>query len=695
MTSTGDMGRALFCVLIIFFVMMDISRVYAQIDIRSFIPKISGYNGKLTIDMVHREDETKTDGKGENVSDTRMSEKLKLSLGGYVYHPRFMLYRLDLSVGLGETRFRSETEETGWKIRTGHEFEFRTIILPYHPYNLELHAARREPLIMGALSGDTKTVITEKGATFRYKKRPFSLNINYDLLTTETGSQKTDSVRYGIRGSHSTEFISTSIGYNHSNTSGEDIEGKTDTYTFSNSIRFWITELISKIDYSDAKDKDLVDSKHKSLSWKEHLKFKLPWNFEGNVSFDHLRTTFEREAEALQALNITNRTDDLSFGLRHELYKSLRTNLNLDFIKTRSDGGETKTKAGSLLISYTKKIPIGRIFANFSGRNSTTERTGTQFSIRESFPSDVGEGAELVLRQGANEESVSVEVRGCTFDNEFNEKKITAALIRDENYIVNVVDNRVVVEILSLSIPKGGDFIDIFQCSTPEGDLLPLEFLVTYGISGDSEVETISMAYGLRFDLFGGLISPYYNRLELRQKILSGFVPFEPENSTSNTFGLVFNKPPFKLSGEYSKLESEFRPSTSYKAFAEYQQPLTPTFRLKMRTFFTRAEITKTKGTLIGDIVKKEVTEDAYGINVNANKRFSRYLNLNLGAIASKRKGESETTSYSLRGDLLWAIGKINLKTGATITHSENEFKRTVTKRVNQFYYLRIERVLF
>lgn len=689
------MGRALFFVLVITFILADISRVYAQIDIRSFIPRISGYTGKLTIDMVHREDETKTDGKGEKVSDTRISEKIRLSLGGFVYHPRFMLYRLNLSVGLGQSQFKSEREDRGWKFHTGHEFELRGIILPYHPYNLELYASRREPLILGALTGDTKTVIIDKGATFRYKKSPFNVNINYNLNTTETGTQKTDSVRYSIRGGHSTEFITTAIGYLHSEISGEDFDAKTDAYTFSNSFRFWIMELYSNLDYTDSEDKGIVKSRHKNFSWKENLKLKLPWNFQGNISFNHLKTTFEREAQALETLQVTNKTDTLSLNLNHELYKSLRTSLTFDFIKTEAVGGQTKTRSGSLLLNYTKKIPIGRLFANFSGRNSITERTGVQFNIREIFKSDIGEGAELILQQGANPESISVEVRGCTLDANFNEKRITAALIRDENYSVDIIDNRVNITILSLLIPRGEDFIEIFQCSDPEGNLLPFEFLVTYGISGDSKIETISRAYGLRLDLFGGIISPYYNRVELRQKILSGVVSFRPEDSTSDAIGISFNKPPFKLSAEYSKIESEFRPSKSYKTSAEYQQSLTPTFRLRIRTFYTKTELTKAKEAPFGEVIKKEVTEDAYGINIAINKRLSRYMNLSIGSAASQRKGESDTLTYSFRGDVLWAVGKINLKTGATITYSETEFKKAVTQRVNQFYYLMIERTLF
>jgi hypothetical protein len=689
------MKRVILAFLIFFILFCLISPCFAQLDIRSFIPRISGYTGKLVVDAAYRDDSTKSDGEGSEKKETRISEKITFALGGFVYHPRFMLYRLNLSVGLGQSQFQSDTEDTGWKFRTGTEFEFRTVILPFHPYNLELYAARREPLIMGALGGG-QTVITEKGAIFRYRKRPFSLNVDYNLLTTETDSQKTDNTRYSIRGSHSTGFINTSMGYLHSESSGDDSKSKTDIYTFSNSIRFWIIGLNSTIDYSDSEEKDISKTRHKSLSWKEDLRIDLPWNFQGGVSFNHLTTSFKREAEdSLNELDITNKTDMLNFKISHELFKSLRSSFNLDYITNKSDGAETKTKSGSLNFSYTKKIPIGRLFANFSGRNSITERTGTQFNIRERFLSEEGEGAEIILQQGANPDTVSVEVRGCTFDNEGNEKKITATLIRDDNYLVDIIDNRVTIEILSLSIQRGEDFIDIFQCSDPEGNLLPFEFLVTYGVSGDSKIETISRAYGLRFDFFGGIISPYYNRVELRQKILSGLVPFKPEDSQSDTIGITFNKPPFRLSGEYFQLKSEFRPSKGYKTSAEYSESLTPTLRIRIRTYFNRTELTKTKGFLFEEVIKKEVTEDAYGLNISAHKRFSRYLNLSLGGSVSKRKGESESLSYSFRGDLSWAIGKISLKTGAIISHSETEFKRTVTTRLNQYYYLKIERTLF
>lgn len=667
----------------------------AQLDIRSFIPRITDYTGKLVIDAAHRADETESDGEGSESKNTKISEKITFSLVGFVYHPRFMSYRLDLSGSLGQSHFKSGAEDTGWKFRTGTEFNFRTIVLPYHPYTLELYAARREPLILGALSGD-KTIITERGALFRYRKRPFSLNMDYNLLTTERGPQKTDNIRYSIRGGHSAGFISTSIGYFHSERSGDDSEGKTDGYTLSNTIRFWKLSLSSSVNYSDSVEKDLAKTIYKSLSWREDLRIDLPWNFEGNISFNHLKTSFKRKAEdtPFGELDITNRSNALSFGLSHTLFESLRSSLSMDYTTNKSDDSETETRSGSLLFSYSKKIPIGRLFANFSGRKSITERTGIQFNIRESFLSDIGVGEEIILQQGANPDTVSVEVRGCFFDDDGNERRITAPLIRDDNYFVDVIDNRVIIVIISLFVQRGEDFIDIEQCSDDEGNLLPFEFLVTYGIAGDSKVETLSRAYGLRLDLFGGLISPYYNRVELKQKILEGVVPFKPEESQSDAIGIAFNKPPFRLSAEYFQLKSEFRPSKGYKTSVEYEKFLTPTFRARIRAFFNRTELTKARGAT-EEVMKEEVREDDYGLNISAHKRFSRYLNLSLGSAVSKRRGESESLSYSFRGDLSWAIGKISVKTGASVSHSDTEFKRGETKRLGQYYYLKIERTLF
>jgi hypothetical protein len=241
-----------------------------------------------------------------------------------------------------------------------------------------------------------------------------------------------------------------------------------------------------------------------------------------------------------------------------------------------------------------------------------------------------------------------------------------------------------------------GEDIQVEQCLDPDtGDPLPFEFLVTFGIAGDSKLKTTSNAYSLRFDLFDGMISPYYQRTELKQKLLSGVLAFKPEDSASEAIGIIFNKPPYTLSGEYSRVISETNPSTSYKAAAEYKESITPTLNLRARIFFVRKNLLKAERGFEGEAVKRQITEDAYGVNISARKRFSAYLNLSVGGSATQKKGDSESVTYSLRGDLTWIIGKLNLKTGAALSHSESEFKARKTEKMSQFYYLKIERKLF
>ncbi len=673
----------------------------AQVDIRSFIPKISGYSGTFEIDIAHNTDESKSDGKGAERTSTRLSERIKLSAVGYVYHPRLMVFRLDLSGRLTHRSFKSGAEDEGWTTGAKEEFDFRTMILPEHPYNLELYTSRKAPIILGRLARGEETITSERGAIFNYRKRPFSLNMRYSLLTTESEDRKTDNTRYSIRGSHTEGPFLTSLGYSHSKSSGDDSKGLDDNYFFTNNIRFSSLQLRSSIDYKDSEQKDIALTKHKSLSWREDLKIDLPWNFEARLSYNHLKTTFERGRQDIdETLKIMNKTDIASAELTHTLFKSLRTNISFDHIKNRSERGETTTIAGAFGINYTKKIPIGRLFANYSGRKSITERTGLQFNIREVFRSDIGEGEEIILQQGTDPGTVSVEVKGCFFDEDGNERRITSLLIEDENYFIDteINPNRVTIIITSLLVQRGDELepVQVEQCSDPDtGDLLPFEFFVTFAIAGDSKVETLSNSYSLRLDLFDGLISPYYQRAELKQKVLSGAIPFKPEDSASEAIGITFNKPPYTLSGEYSRVISETNPSTSYKAEAEYKKFVTTTLHLRTRIFFVRKNLLRAERAFDREAVKREVTEDAYGINIAARKRFSTYLNLSVGGSAIQRKGESESLAYSLRGHLTWIIGKLNLRAGATLTHSESEFKARKSERMSQFYYLKIERKLF
>lgn len=695
------MNRTILFPFVFFFSLIIALPCSAQVDIRQFIPKISGYSGTLEIDFAHNIDESKSDGRGTERTSTRLSERIKLSAVGFVYHQRFMVYRLDLSGRLTHRSFKSGAQDEGWTTGAKEEFDFRTLILPEHPYNLELYASRRAPIILGRLARGEETVTSERGAIFNYRKRPFSLNMRYSLLTTESEDRKTDNTRYSIRGSHTEGPFSTSLGYLHSKSSGDGRKGLDDNYFFTNIIKLRKSELRSSIDYKDSEEKDIARTGHKNLSWREDLKIDLPWNFEARLSYSHLKTKFERVRQGIdeeQTLKIITKTDIASAELTHTLFKSLRTNISFDSITNKSERGETKTLSGALGINYTKKIPIGRLFANYSSRRSVTERTGLQFNIREVFLSDVGEGEEIILQQGADPESVSVEVKGCFFDEEGNERRITALLERDLNYSIDteINPNRVTIIITSLQVQRGDELVQVEQCSDPDtGEPIPFEFLVTYGIAGDSKTETTSNAYSLRFDLFDGLISPYYQRAELKQKLLSGVLPFKPEDSTSEAIGITFNKPPYTLRGEYSRVISETNPSTSYKAEAEYKKFITTTLHLRTRIFFVRKNLLRSERGFDREAVKREVTEDAYGASISATKRFSAYLNLSVGGSATQRKGEAESLAYSLRGDLTWRVGKLSLRTGATISHSESEFRARKSERMSQFYYLKIERRLF
>ena len=139
--------------IVIFLIILYVtpSTVFAQMS--QFIPKISDYEGFLEVDATYESDENVTSGRSAKRSDLFLKQMLDFSALGHVYHPKFILFSLRLAVGLQEESFSAGGTS---KFSTGaaDEYEFRAMVLPEHPYNLELYHYKLEPLAKGGFSSE-------------------------------------------------------------------------------------------------------------------------------------------------------------------------------------------------------------------------------------------------------------------------------------------------------------------------------------------------------------------------------------------------------------------------------------------------------------------------------------------------------------------------------------------------------------
>ena len=131
--------------LIVFIIALIAVPSLSSADMSQFVPRIFDYYGELTVDARYENNESKVNGRSTKISDTTLIEKLNLYTLGYVYHPNFITFRLNLSAGLREEKFTSTFSDIPMSTDPIEEYEFRVYVLPSHPYNLELLPSAGRP----------------------------------------------------------------------------------------------------------------------------------------------------------------------------------------------------------------------------------------------------------------------------------------------------------------------------------------------------------------------------------------------------------------------------------------------------------------------------------------------------------------------------------------------------------------------
>lgn len=250
-------------------------------DMRRFIPRIFSYEGDLEIEMRYESHENRSQNRGIKTSNTALTERIRLSTAGFVYHPRFILFFAKVSGGLKQEKFKSSTVDYSWSTTTANEYEFKTMILPEHPYTLELFTSRKTYFAHGRLSKGIKPVSYIKGATFHYKKRPILLDATYILNTVTTKLYTTDSKTYAVSSTYFRHPIHNVAGFSHSDSaSSNNAKNKRDYYFLENELEFNKIRLNSGVNFnrSEQKSSEIYSMRDDTLSWRERLDIELPWN---------------------------------------------------------------------------------------------------------------------------------------------------------------------------------------------------------------------------------------------------------------------------------------------------------------------------------------------------------------------------------------------------------------------------------
>ena len=172
------------CAVLFFFVLGHSSASFSQE--LTFTPTFYSMHSALELDMSQQMTEYRQGNQTTKSSTRAWGEKINLSGGGFVYHPRFFVFQANLSEGLSQAHNSDSNTQSG----TTTDYELRSKFLPEHPYNLELYTLHNATAAKATfLQGPTDTY-DQTGAIFRYQDRPFSFTTSYHANSTNSTANR-------------------------------------------------------------------------------------------------------------------------------------------------------------------------------------------------------------------------------------------------------------------------------------------------------------------------------------------------------------------------------------------------------------------------------------------------------------------------------------------------------------------------
>jgi hypothetical protein len=257
----------------------------------AFIPRITYYGGEFELEAVRESNEYEAFGRtNTKIVDTSFLERITLSTSGFVYHPRFVIFLAEVSGGLKQENIEGQgaAASNTWKTTSAIGYNFRMMLLPEHPYNLEFYAKRRTPLARGLLREGS--VNHSEGVIFTYKKKPWEAHLSYGVSNTSSDQSSVDITTYRANVTHFIKHIATMAGYYHSGSDGSvtastpsyQLDSSTDNYFLSNRIEYKRIRLDSTVQQNNFDQENSFSSPMttEKFLWEERLYLDLPWNFD-------------------------------------------------------------------------------------------------------------------------------------------------------------------------------------------------------------------------------------------------------------------------------------------------------------------------------------------------------------------------------------------------------------------------------
>jgi hypothetical protein len=633
----------------------------------------------------------RTGGASTDWNDTYLKEKLTLGTLGYSYDPRFLQYRLTVSGAFSQENYSSSFQRNvGWQHRAGPEYDTRFTLLPEHFYNLMVFAARYEPMFKQKAAFQVTQIENRRGATLRYRKKPYFFGTNFVNQSNDFGFVTTDVYQLAVTGKY---FLRSKAGnelsfngaFNpqwFSDTAG--LDGSSQEYVGGNTVSVRGVQLTSSVSsrFFDQQGQQGIQSRQNfesdQFSVYELLNVPLPWGFRSDAYYRYL----DQDATLSglvpeQSEHLTNRSNDVRANLVHRLYESLDTGYHFDRNSQDSQGGSTTTLLNSVDANYTKLIPWGRLLTGVSFGLGNADNSGTSNVINESHPEVLVPGSFRLQQQNVDREGISVFLRSPLPPFEL------VPLVENVHYIVVPVQNS--FEIRLLTLPP--------RFALPER----YDFLVSYSnLGGDFELWQNTFANNLSLELFENQVTPYFSYAQVRSGVSSGFFPGNLTDTTTYTAGLFLQRGPFRGRGEYEDLQWDVSPYRAWRGELQYVSPFGRTTAAQA----TLSYLSRYYPRGLSPADTRAFTDETMTASGYIQQQLfflAEGLSVNVGGSYSRLSGLVDGDAYGASGYVSWTVAQLQLILGATAYGSQTEGRDVVvlpTQRANQYFYFRLRRRL-
>ncbi len=652
-----------------------------------FLPRTLDNGAYLEVDGLYESDDNRYNERSFHWDDTFFKEKLTLFSNGYVYHPRFLLYRASVTGLVSQERYNTTaTPSQEWRPDDGFEYDFGLHLLPEHPYNLNLFARRYEPLFTERFVARENSVATDHGADFRYRNKPYFVHARFSDETLASEALSSQVQRLGLDGEYFKEYedgdhLSVTAAFNPSRFDrSTGLEGTSREALAGNLLDFGRYRLSSNLSANRLEQEDRYSGRFESeqFSWLERFDVELPMNFTGELYYRHQENE-NRFPDLIpgQSRALSNRSRDLSAMLSHQLYDSLTSSYTFTRDEQDSIGGDSSSTSHQLAFSYDKTIPRGRLLLGTSFGRNDLESSGRTDVVNEAHPGTAVPGPFTLLQQNVEPESLVIFVRSPV--SPFESLQLTEGV----HYLVSNVANTLEIQILSL----------------PPQFALPgsYDFAASYSLaSGRFSLTSRYSSVNGSVQLFEDRLTPYASYTTVASEVTAGLYPGAVPDSTTTTAGLLFRWGNLRARGEYRTVDWETSPYSMWLSELQYVGALSRSTRLHATASHSRWDYPEGRSSASG--VSREAliqTTDMASVELQQSL-FRRTLLLSVGGSYSETHSFFDSRSNSFSGSLSWNIGRTSLSAGASIYDSESDGEGiAISGRTRRLYYLRLRRDLF